>query len=190
MEASSEALTALGNQVLSCEKCALCKGRQNVVFGEGNPNAAIMFIGEGPGEMEDETGRPFVGKSGMLLDKIFEAADIRREDVYIANIVKCRPPGNRNPLPEEREACLPYLRQQTRLIKPKIIVLLGSVAAKALIDPQFKITKQHGQWIERKGFFMIATYHPSALLRNPALKKEAWSDFQIIRDKRNELETQ
>jgi DNA polymerase len=181
-------LDELNRQVSGCKKCGLSEARKNVVFGEGNPNATIMFIGEGPGEREDETGRPFVGKSGMLLDKIFEAADIRRDDVYIANIVKCRPPGNRNPLPEEREACLPYLRMQTKTIKPKIIVLLGSVAAKALIDPQFKITKQHGQWIERKGYLMIATYHPSALLRTPALKKEAWADFQSIRDKRNEIE--
>lgn len=166
-----------------CRRCSLYKSRKNLVFGTGNKNADLMFIGEGPGREEDETGIPFVGRSGRLLNKILEAVEIKREDVYIANIVKCRPPGNRNPLEEEKEACLPFLRYQVALVRPRIIVCLGSVAARSIIDKDYRITKDHGKWIERKGYYLTATYHPSALLRVPARKKEAWEDFKKIKEK-------
>ncbi len=140
-----------------------------------------MLIGEGPGQEEDEQGLPFVGKSGHLLDKILEACGFSRKDnVYIANIVKCRPPQNRDPKPEEREACLPYLKQQIDLIQPHIIILLGATALKGLIDEELRITKIRGQWIEWEGIQIMPTYHPSALLRNQNLKKDAWEDFKKV----------
>lgn len=187
MENKETALNKLELSMRTCERCALCKSRKNLVFGMGNPDAQVMFIAEAPGKMEDDTGKLFVGKSGQLLDKIFKAIAISREDVYITNIVKCRPPMNRNPLPEEKRACLPYLRLQTRIIKPKVIVLLGSIAAKTIIEEDFKITRQHGQWICKNGFHLIATYHPAALLRNPSMKREAWEDFKKIRSKMDEF---
>lgn len=171
-----------------CKKCGLYKTRNKLVFGDGNKNASLMFIGEGPGRREDATGLPFVGRSGKLLDKILAAINIKRKDIYIANIVKCRPPSNRDPGEDEKKACLPYLRNQVHLIRPKIIVCLGRVAAQVIIDPGFKITKQHGQWTERKGYYLTATYHPSALLRTPSRKKEAWEDFKKIREKLNNVE--
>lgn len=154
----------------------------------GNPYAEILIIGEGPGQEEDLQGLPFVGKSGQLLDKILSACGFSREEqVYIANIVKCRPPGNRDPEPQERAACLPWLYQQIALIQPKIIVLLGATALKGLIDPEARITKVRGQWMEWEGFSVLPTFHPSALLRNPGLKKEAWEDFKEVIQKYREL---
>ena len=163
-----------------CKNCPLHAERQNMVFGVGNREADLMFIGEGPGEQEDIQGIPFVGPAGMLLNDYLMAVGIKREEVYIANIVKCRPPRNRDPLEEEQEACIGYLRNQVQLIKPKIIVLLGRIAAKKILDPEFRITRQHGELYESKGIKFIATYHPSALLRDESKKAEAFLDFKKI----------
>ena len=163
-----------------CTRCRLCERRRHVVPGEGNRHAEILFVGEGPGAQEDEQGRPFVGAAGQLLDKMLASIGLKREEVYIANVVKCRPPGNRNPLPEEREACLPWLRIQTKLIRPRMIVCLGTVAAQAIIGPEAKISRIRGQFIERKGFILTGTYHPAALLRDDTLKLDAWHDLQAI----------
>lgn len=165
----------------SCEKCKLCETRTNCVFGTGNRSARLMFVGEAPGEQEDKTGTPFVGRAGQLLDRFLFAVDIKREDVYIANILKCRPPKNRDPLPDEEDACIGYLRGQVRLIKPKIIVCLGRIAAMRLISPDYKITKQHGEWVERGGFLMTAVYHPAALLRDPRKNEEMLADMESIK---------
>ncbi|MBM7582823.1 DNA polymerase [Caldicoprobacter guelmensis] len=173
--------------VETCQKCDLCKTRTNVVPGEGNRNADLMFIGEGPGRDEDLTGRPFVGKAGQLLDKMIAAIGLKREEVYIANIVKCRPPGNRVPREIEAESCLPYLRRQVYLVRPRIIVCLGATAMRYVIDKNASITSIRGQWFERKGYWLMATYHPAALLRDPAKKYDAWEDFKKIRDKLHEL---
>ncbi len=170
-----------------CRKCKLHETRNKVVFGEGNRETNLIFISEAPGQQEDETGRLYVGKSGQLFDRIIDSVDITRDEIYLANILKCQPPNNRDPLTDEREACLPYLRYQIRLIKPKIIVCLGRVAAQTIIDPDFKITQDHGQWIERKGFYLIATYHPSALLRDPSKKRLVWEDFKKIKAKYDEF---
>lgn len=170
-------------RVTACNGCALCNGRTHTVFGEGNREADLLFVGEGPGYEEDKQGRPFVGPAGQLLDKMLAAISLRREDVYIANIVKCRPPQNRVPLPEEEAACLPYLRGQVALLQPKIIVCLGATAAKQIYDPEIRITKQRGIWKESKGVQLVATYHPAALLRDQSKKHEAWADMQSIRDK-------
>jgi len=178
----------LSKAVSECSLCELHKERKNAVFGIGNPYAEIMIIGEGPGHDEDVQGIPFVGKSGQLLDKILSACGFTREEhVYIGNIVKCRPPDNRNPLPDERDACLPYLFQQISAIRPQIIILLGATAVKGLIDPDAKITKLRGKWMEWEGFHVMPTFHPSALLRNPALKKDAWEDFKMVVQKYREL---
>lgn len=171
----------------ACTKCRLWEMRNNVVIGVGNRQSDILFVGEGPGQQEDLQGLPFVGPAGQLLDKMLAAIGMNREHVYIANIVKCRPPRNRDPEEDERKACMNYLRYQLTLIQPKIIVCLGRIAAQEIIDPAFKITKQRGQWIYRKGYWIIATYHPSALLRDESKKRPAWEDFQAIRDKLNEL---
>ncbi|KPU43729.1 uracil DNA glycosylase superfamily protein [Oxobacter pfennigii] len=176
-------LKELHASCMQCHKCELSNGRTNVVFGEGNLKARVMFIGEGPGHDEDMQGRPFVGKAGQLLTKMIEAIDLKREDVYIANIVKCRPPNNRVPLPEEAEACLPYLRNQVAIIRPSILVCLGSTAARYVIDREMRITRDRGKWIDRGKFSIIGTYHPAALLRDPDKKREAWEDFKKIRDK-------
>ena len=165
---------------LNCTKCDLCKTRTNVVFGTGRDDADIMFVGEGPGQEEDLQGKPFVGRSGQLLSSYLGAVGINRDEVFITNIVKCRPPGNRDPKPEEQELCIDYLKSQVRVIKPAVIVCLGRIAACRLIDEDFKVTKQHGEIIHKKGYTMIGTYHPSALLRNPTLKFAALKDFQII----------
>ena len=168
----------------SCQKCPLGKTRTNLVFGVGDENAKVMFVGEGPGEQEDLQGVPFVGKSGRLLDKYLEATGLdRNKDIYIANMVKCRPPHNRDPKPEEIETCLPWLREQVRRIRPKIIVCLGRIAAQRLISPDFRVTKQHGELFEKNGTAMMGTFHPSALLRNPAQKSAALEDFQKLRDR-------
>jgi len=168
-----------------CKNCTLCdlsKTRTNVVFGEGNPNADIMFIGEGPGEMEDKTGRPFVGRAGKLLTKIIEnVLKLSREDVYIANIVKCRPPNNRVPTIEEAESCKPYLLKQIEIVNPKILVCLGKTAFMYLMNENLPISKVRGQIFEYKGRKVIPTYHPSFLLRNPSAKAEAYKDFLLIK---------
>ncbi len=158
------------------------------VFGTGNPYAELMVIGEGPGEEEDKQGLPFVGQSGQLLDKILAAAGFSRaENVYIANMVKCRPPGNRDPLPEERASCLPFLLLQIELIQPAIIILLGSSALKGLIDPEGKISQVRGKWIQWDQFLVMPTYHPSALLRNPDFKKDVWEDMKLVVQKYREV---
>lgn len=174
--------------VLTCSNCPLRAGCQQVVFGVGNVNAKIMWIGEGPGADEDRLGEPFVGRAGQLLDRILVSVGFsRQENVYITNVVKCRPPQNRNPLPEEYQVCMPILREQFKRIRPKIIVLLGAVALHALLDPQAGITKNRGQWIEKQGIWLIATYHPAALLRNENLKKDVWLDMQNIVKKYREI---
>lgn len=179
----------LENWCMACNRCTLGGTRTNVVIGRGCKTADIMFIGEGPGEQEDLQGKPFVGPAGQLLDKIVEAAGLSFDKVYIANVVKCRPPNNRDPKEEEQIACINYLRYQVALVKPKIIVCLGRIAAQAIIDKNYKITKQHGQWIEKKGILITATYHPSALLRDETKKRPAWEDFKSIRDRYRELKS-
>lgn len=171
-----------------CERCELCKTRHNVVVGVGSENAEVMFIGEGPGENEDLQGEPFVGRAGKLLDKMMTAVDLdRNKNIYIANIVKCRPPQNRDPKPDEQEQCIEWLRSQVRLIRPKIIVCLGRIAAAKIIKPDIKITKEHGQWIQKGDYLMMAMLHPAAILRDPRRKPEAFNDFLILRDKINEI---
>lgn len=172
-----------------CENCPLRAGCTQTVPGEGDLHADLMFIGEGPGAEEDRLGRPFVGASGQLLDKMIAAIGLEREEVYIGNVVKCRPPHNRQPSPEEAAACLPYLRAQVALVRPKVIVLLGATAARYTVSPDIRITRDRGRWIERKGVWMMPTYHPSALLRDPSLKRAAWQDFQAVRDKLAELKS-
>lgn len=175
---------ALRAACLVCEKCDLCKTRTHVVFGTGPKDAEVMLIGEGPGQHEDEEGLPFVGRSGKLLDQYLEAVGLFREkNIFIANIVKCRPPQNRDPLPEEWDACLPWLREQFRLIQPKIVVCLGRIAAQRIIRPDFSVTKEHGQWVEKNGVFFTATLHPAALLRNPKQKPLAFEDYAALREK-------
>ncbi|MBR3893980.1 MAG: uracil-DNA glycosylase [Clostridia bacterium] len=176
-------METLAQACAECQKCALGATRTKSVFGTGNPHADLMFVGEAPGEQEDLSGIPFVGRAGQLLDKFLYAVDIDRKDVYIANILKCRPPKNRDPLPEEEDACIGYLREQVRLIRPKVIVCLGRIAAMRLIKPDFKITKEHGTWFEKGGFAMTAVYHPAALLRDPRKKEEMLEDMKAIRQK-------
>ncbi len=171
----------------ACRACPLAETRTNCVFGVGNENASLMFVGEAPGEQEDRTGIPFVGRAGQLLDRFLYAVDIPREEVYIANILKCRPPKNRDPKPEEEDRCMDFLREQTRLIRPKLIVCLGRIAAMRLIKPDYKITQEHGQWVERGGFLMTAVYHPAALLRDPRKNEEMLADMQAIKKKLDEL---
>ncbi|MEL7609566.1 MAG: uracil-DNA glycosylase [Bacillota bacterium] len=168
-------------QLDGCRRCPLCEHRTNIAIGEGDPHALVMFVGEGPGGEEDRLGRPFVGPAGKLLDKMLAAIDVKRESVYIANIVKCRPPGNRTPAPEEAEACLPFLRAQTALVAPKIIVCLGAVAAKYIYSPEVRISRERGKWIEKKGVWILPTYHPAALLRDESKKREAWEDFKSLK---------
>ncbi len=180
-------LDLLKKECLSCVRCGLCQTRRQVVFGVGNPNADILFVGEGPGEQEDIKGEPFVGPAGKLLDDMLSIIDIdRRENCYIANIVKCRPPHNRDPLETEQEACFGYLQQQIALIKPKVIVCLGRIAATKLIRPDFRITKEHGTWTERDGIAWTAIYHPSALLRDVNKRPETFDDLLAIRQKLRE----
>ena len=165
-----------------CSKCRLRSTCRQVVFGDGELKSKIMFIGEGPGKDEDEQGRPFVGRAGQLLDKILVAAEIPRAQVYITNVVKCRPPGNRLPNPDEVRECRNYLEAQIRIMQPGIIVCLGAMASQVVIDPKASVSKIRGKWFSRQGVKIMATYHPAALLRNPAYKKAAWQDFQLIRD--------
>ncbi|MBI4223502.1 MAG: uracil-DNA glycosylase, partial [Deltaproteobacteria bacterium] len=165
-----------------CKRCRLCEGRKTIVFGVGNPKAELMFIGEGPGRDEDIQGEPFVGRAGQLLTKIIEAMGMKRSDVYIGNIVKCRPPENRAPLPDEIETCIPFLHQQIDSIKPKVIVCLGAVAYQALLKTEQSISRMRGQWQEYKGIKIMPTYHPAYLLRNPEAKKSVWEDMKKVRD--------
>ena len=171
-----------------CTRCGLCETRHHVVFGVGREDADIMFVGEGPGEQEDLKGEPFVGPAGKLLDDMLSIIDLDRADnCYIGNIVKCRPPRNRDPLETEQDACIGYLRNQVALVKPKIIVCLGRIAAKRLIDPDYRITRQHGQWVQRNGVWMTAIYHPSALLRDVTKRPETFDDLLSIREKIREV---
>ena len=174
----------------SCNRCGLCETRRNVVFGVGNRQTSILFVGEGPGEQEDLKGEPFVGPAGQLLDDMLSIIDLDRTNCYIANIVKCRPPHNRDPLEIEQEACVGYLRQQISLIKPKIIVCLGRIAAKALIREDFRITREHGTWTQKDGVWMTAIYHPSALLRDVGKRPETFDDLLSIRMKLKSLLTE
>ncbi|MEG6615131.1 uracil-DNA glycosylase [Peptococcaceae bacterium 1198_IL3148] len=181
-------LEQIEQEIVGCQRCGLSAGRTNIVFGTGNPHAKIMLIGEGPGKDEDLEGIPFVGAAGQLLNKILAAAEIKREDVYIANVVKCRPPGNRVPNRKEAAACLPWLWQQIEILRPRIIVLLGGTALQNLISPDARITKMRGQWLESKsGIKIMPTFHPAALLRDPRRKKPVWEDFQMIRDEYKKL---
>lgn len=176
------------NKCLSCKSCRLCEKRKNVVFGVGNRQAKVMFIGEGPGKQEDIQGEPFVGRAGQLLDKMLYAVDLdRHKNVYITNIVKCRPPMNRDPQEDEQDCCIGYLREQTRLIRPRIIVTLGRIAGMKLIKPDLRITREHGTIIERKGVFMMPMLHPAALLRNQSQMEGAFNDFLILREKIKEV---
>lgn len=171
-----------------CEKCSLCSGRTNLVFGYGNRNAEVMFIGEGPGEQEDLQGKPFVGRSGKLLDKYLEYIGLDREkNIFIGNMVKCRPPQNRDPKPEEQEICLFWLREQVRLIRPKIIVCLGRISSQKLIKPDFRVTQEHGAFFDKNGTLMMGTFHPAALLRNPNQKGDALNDFLKLKEKIEEV---
>lgn len=181
-------LDELRAECLNCKNCKLCETRTNVVFGVGNPNANVLFIGEGPGENEDLQGKPFVGRGGMLLDKMLAVVELSREkNIYIGNMVKCRPPKNRDPEEEEVAACRPWLQKQIELIDPKIIVCLGRVAAIRFIDPNFKVTKEHGQFIEKDGRLVMGTFHPAALLRNPNQKPAAMEDFFALQEKIKEI---
>lgn len=179
----------LQQSCMNCTRCGLCETRKNVVFGVGNQNADILFIGEGPGEQEDLQGQPFVGPAGKLLDDMLSIIDLdRKQNCYIANIVKCRPPHNRDPLETEQDACIAFLNNQIQLIQPKIIVCLGRISATRLIRPDFRITREHGQWANQNGIWMTAIYHPSALLRDITKRPETFKDLLSIRDKIRELD--
>ena len=179
--------TELESACNNCTKCGLCETRNNVVFGVGPRNADVMLIGEGPGEQEDLKGEPFVGAAGMLLDDMLSIIDLSRENCYIANIVKCRPPRNRDPLETEQDACIGYLRNQVALIQPKIIVCLGRIAAMRIIRPDFRITREHGTWTQKNGVWMSAIYHPSALLRDLTKRPETFDDLLSLREKIKEV---
>lgn len=174
-------LEALAEVASSCRKCRLSAGRRKVVFGVGNPSARLMFVGEGPGADEDARGEPFVGRAGQLLTAMIRAMRLRREDVYIANIVKCRPPGNRDPEPDEAAACMPYLRRQIELVDPEAIVLLGRIAARFLLGTTAAISSYRGVWKQFEGRDVLPTFHPAYLLRNPAAKAQAWADLRKLR---------
>lgn len=176
------------SDILACERCALHAHIQNKVPGQGDANAKLMLIGEGPGADEDAQGLAFVGRAGQLLTKMLAAIGLSREEVYICNIVKCRPPQNRVPLPEEAQACLPHLRAQFALVRPRVVLLLGATAAKNILSPDFSVTRQRGQWVCKKGVWFMPTYHPAALLRDETKKRDAWLDLQAVRDKLKELQ--
>ena len=170
----------LENSIKNCNKCKLCSTRKSIVFGEGNKQADLMFIGEGPGADEDTQGLPFVGIAGQLMNMAFQGLGIKRQEVYITNIVKCRPPANRVPEQDEAEACLNYLRNQVILVKPKVIVLLGSTALKNVLGKEYSITASRGKWIEQKGIMYMPTWHPAALLRDENKKIEFWKDLKVV----------
>ena len=188
MEIFSGGWEEMERAVACCRRCRLCEARTHTAFGEGSRSAAAMLVGEGPGREEDAQGRPFVGPAGQLLDRMLSSIGVRRDELYITNVVKCRPPGNRNPAPEEAEACLPYLRGQVALVRPRVIALLGRVACQYTLREQISVTRDHGRWFERKGVWMMPTFHPAALLRDPARKRDAWEDFQKLRDKLREVQ--
>lgn len=173
----------LENSIKDCKNCKLCNGRKNIVFGVGNREADLMFIGEGPGGDEDEQGIPFVGKAGQLMNRAFEGLGIHREEVYIANIVKCRPPNNRDPENDEVLACLNYLRNQVILVKPKVVVLLGRIALQNILGNDYGITASRGKIIEKKGILYIPTWHPAALLRDENKKIDFWNDLKLAKSK-------
>ncbi len=177
----------LKQECLGCEACALCETRTQVVFGVGNPNAEVLFIGEAPGANEDLQGEPFVGRAGKLLDDMLAMIGLKRENIYITNSVKCRPPENRDPMNTEKDACRGYLRRQVKLMQPKIIVCLGRISAMELIREDFKISQEHGQFFEKNGVLMMALYHPAALLRNPNLKPYAFEDLKTLQAKIREI---
>ena len=183
----NEAWKELKQACAQCHRCGLGETRHSLVFGDGAENARIMLIGEGPGEHEDRQGVPFVGPAGKLLDDMLEIIGLKRDDVYIANIVKCRPPQNRDPLPAESEACMPWLREQFRLLHPKIVVCLGRVAAQRMIRKDFSVTKEHGTFVQKNGVWFMGTFHPAALLRQAQNKPAAFADFVALRDKINEV---
>ncbi len=171
----------------NCKKCPLGETKTNTVFGCGNKNAKLMFIGEAPGEKEDLSGTPFVGRAGQLFDKYLEAVGIDREEVYIANMLKCRPPKNRDPQGDEQDMCIEYLREQVKLVKPGLIVCLGRISAMRLIRPDYKITKEHGEWVKNGDYLMTAVYHPSLLLRDPRKKEDMLKDMLSVAEKYREL---
>jgi uracil-DNA glycosylase family 4 len=183
----AETLNELYEAIHECQRCPLWKSRTNFVFGVGNPDADIMFVGEAPGAEEDRLGEPFVGRAGKLLDKILAAMKLSRGDVYIANILKSRPPNNRDPRPEEAEACEPYLHQQIKIIKPKIICCLGRIAAQRLLQTNMSLGQMRDRWFDYRGTLLMVTYHPAALLRNPAMKRPTWDDMQKLMKKLEEL---
>ena len=178
----------LEKSIVNCQKCKLCKDRINIVFGTGKKNADIMLIGEGPGADEDRIGEPFVGRAGQLMNMAFEAIGLRRDEVYIANVVKCRPPSNRNPEADEANACLNYLRNQVMLVKPRIIVLLGSVALQNILGKEYKITASRGNWVEHKGILYMPTWHPAALLRDETKKIDFINDLKKVIKKQKDLQ--
>ena len=181
-------LQTLQEKCAACTRCSLCETRQHVVFGQGAADAEVLFVGEGPGQSEDEQGLPFVGRSGQLLDKYLFAIDLdRNKNCYIANIVKCRPPRNRDPLPEESEACMPWLREQFRILRPRIVVCLGRIAAQRMIRTGFSVTREHGVFVDKGGVAFMGTFHPAALLRQPQNKPAAFADFAALREKIQEV---
>ncbi|MBP3315796.1 MAG: uracil-DNA glycosylase [Clostridia bacterium] len=184
----SDSWEILRSECENCKACELHTTRTNCVFGTGNINADLLFVGEAPGDNEDKTGIPFVGRAGQLLDQYLYAVDIPRESVYIANILKCRPPKNRDPLPAEEDACMDFLRRQVKLIRPKIIVCLGRIAAMRLIRPDYKITKEHGEWVQKGNFLITAVYHPALLLRDPRRKEEMLVDMKKIKEKLDQID--
>lgn len=178
-----ETIEELKNAIKDCNKCKLCTRRKNIVFGVGNENADVMFIGEGPGADEDTQGIPFVGKAGQLMNKAFDVVGIEREEVYIANIVKCRPPNNRDPEPDEVLSCINYLRNQVMIVKPKIIVLLGRISLQNILGKEYKMTASRGKWVERKGIYYMPTWHPAALLRDETKKLDFIRDLKEVVNK-------
>lgn len=180
LEVKVDSLDIISQDLIDCKRCNLCQGRQNIVFGSGNPHAELVFVGEGPGAEEDKTGQPFVGRAGQLLTKMIEAMGYQRSDVYICNVVKCRPPENRDPKPDEIDSCEPFLKKQLRAIKPKVIVGLGRIACQTLLKTQTPMSKFRGEWQEYDGISFMPTFHPAYLLRNPPAKKEVWEDLQKV----------
>ena len=178
---------SLYDEIMACEKCGLCAGIRHKVPGQGNAHARLMLIGEGPGADEDAQGLAFVGRAGQLLTKMLTAIGTSRDDVYICNIVKCRPPENRVPAPEEALACLPFLREQVALVRPRVVLLLGATAARYTLGDQVRITRDRGKFVEKKGVLFMPTYHPAALLRDETKKRDAWHDMTAVRDKLKEL---
>ncbi len=186
VESRDDSLDAIREDLGDCKRCELHEHRRTIVFGEGNPQASLAFVGEGPGAEEDATGRPFVGRAGQLLDKIIAAIGLKREDVYIGNIVKCRPPGNRTPERDEVETCEPFLFRQLMFIRPRVIVALGSPAFQCLLRTKEPITRARGEWREWNGIKVMPTFHPAFLLRSPDKKREVWEDMKKVRDYLNE----